>query len=133
MNPTVATVSACSKKSKIKKKPFFDDCRWKTQNVVVEGNVLPGRTRQRSHPAVLERLWLQWALLELRHVSTLVAVQGGDRGEGHHLRTEQRVAEQRLHRRLAFRGEETGNVITWDEWRSAPYDQDAGSSMNGAR
>ena len=30
-------VGVCEK-SKIKKKPFYDDCRWKTQNVLVEGN-----------------------------------------------------------------------------------------------
>ena len=38
VNPSVATVTACATKSKIKKEPFFEDCRWKTQNVVVEGN-----------------------------------------------------------------------------------------------
>jgi hypothetical protein len=26
--------------------------------------------------------------------------------------------------------EDTEHVVTWDAWRSAPYHQDAGSSMN---
>ena len=29
-----------------------------------------------------------------------------------------------------FMVEETGHVVNWDAWRSAPYGQDAGSSMN---
>ncbi len=29
-----------------------------------------------------------------------------------------------------FMVEEYGHVVTWDAWRSAPYHQDAGSSMN---
>ena len=75
MNPQVATVEACSKKSKIKKKPYFDDCRWKTQNLLVEGNAFRS-TRQDPLLRRLDGLWLQWALLELRHLSRLVAVQG---------------------------------------------------------
>lgn len=38
VNPSVATVKACATKSKIKKQPYFDDCRWKTQNVIIDGN-----------------------------------------------------------------------------------------------
>ncbi len=70
-----------------------------------------GRQRLRRRPIEdpflqrLDRLRLQRALLQLRHLSQVVAVQGGGRGEGHHVQAEQRLAEQHLHRGLAFHGE----------------------------
>ena len=92
VNPTVATVSACATKSKIKKQPFYDDCRWKTQNVVVEEQcfrVDPSKIRG----CTLKRLRFQRGLLELRHLSTLVAVSRSSGAKGHHLQAEQRLAE----------------------------------------
>ena len=38
VNPQ-ATVQACSTPSLIATKPYFDDCRWKTQNLLVDHNV----------------------------------------------------------------------------------------------
>ena len=37
MNPK-ATVKACGNASLIKTQPYFADCRWKTQNALVEFN-----------------------------------------------------------------------------------------------
>ena len=52
VNPSVATVEACGQRSNISKEPYFDDCRWKTQNVLVDGNTFRFDYSQiRSAPA----------------------------------------------------------------------------------
>jgi hypothetical protein len=38
VNPTVATLSACNS-ANIAKQPYYDDCRWKTRNVLVSDNI----------------------------------------------------------------------------------------------
>jgi hypothetical protein len=38
VNPTVATISTCNA-ANIASEPYYDDCRWKTQNVLVTDNV----------------------------------------------------------------------------------------------
>ena len=46
VNPSVAKISTCTA-ANIAKQPYYSDCRWKTQNVLVEGNCespVPGTT-----------------------------------------------------------------------------------------
>lgn len=38
VDPETATEAACRKAENIARAPFYDDCRWKTQNVLVEQN-----------------------------------------------------------------------------------------------
>jgi hypothetical protein len=133
VNPRVATVSACAKKSKIKKKPFFDDCRWKTQNVVVEDNSFEvdaskipscGPTTGCGFNGVFSNYgtYPRWSPYKAEVVEKDITFE-----------------QNNVWRNNAYTGpwsfiaEETGNTLTWDEWRSAPYDQDNGSSMNGSR
>ena len=61
-------------KSKINKQPFFDDCRWKTQNVVVDGNVFASDPAKIPWLHTIEGLWVQRAFLQLRQLSTVVAL-----------------------------------------------------------
>jgi len=39
VNPTVATLTTCANATDLAMTPYIDDCRWKTQNVTVSGNV----------------------------------------------------------------------------------------------
>ena len=38
VDPSVATLGKCTKPSLIGTNPYYNDCRWKTQNVLVKGN-----------------------------------------------------------------------------------------------
>jgi len=130
VNPKIATVKACAKKSKIKEKPYFDDCRWKTQNLVVEGNSFT---------------------MDASKISSCDPSKGcGFNGLFSNYGTyphwspyKADVVEKNItfHQNNVWRDntyagtwhfvvEEMGKVINWGAWRSAPYDQDAGSSMN---
>jgi hypothetical protein len=130
VNPSVVTVTNCAKKSKIKKEPFYHDCRWKTQNVVVEGNDF---TLDRSEIPSCTPLtgcgfnglfsnygtYPRWSPYTGKVVERAITFE-----------------QSNLWRNNTYKGdwhfmvEETGNAVTWDEWRSAPYHQDAGSSMS---
>jgi hypothetical protein len=130
VNPSVATLSACGKKSKIKKEPFYDDCRWKTQNVVVEANIFstdPSKIRgcKPSMGCGFNGLFSnygtypRWSPYHGKVVQDDITFKQNNvwrdntyRGDWH------------------FMAKEAGITITWDEWRSAPYHQDAGSGMN---
>ena len=130
VNPSVATVGACGTKSKIKKQPFFDDCRWKTQNVMVEGNAfvtdpskIPGC--KSSEGCGFNGLFSNYG-----------SYPRWSPYHGEIVQKDITFKQKNVWRNNTYRGdwhfmaEETGNTITWDEWRSAPYHQDAGSGMN---
>ena len=78
----------------------------------------------------LDGLRFQRTLFQLRHLSTLVAVHGEV------VQKDITFKQNNVWRNNTYTGdwhfmvEEAGHVVTWDAWRSAPYDQDAGSSMN---
>ncbi len=123
-------MSACATKSKIKKKPYFDDCRWKTQNVLVEGNSFEvdaskipscGPTNGCGFNGLFSNYgtYPRWSPYKAEVVEKDITFKQNNvwrnntyRGDWH------------------FMAKEAGNTITWDEWRSAPYHQDAGSGMN---
>jgi hypothetical protein len=130
VNPSVATVAACRKKSKIKEQPFFDDCRWKTQNIVVEGNAfsidpskIPGC--KPSTGCGFNGLFSNYGTYP--HWSPF---------KGEVVQESITFKQNNVWRNNTYTGvwhfvvKEAGQVATWDNWRSAPYSQDAGSQMN---
>jgi Right handed beta helix region len=130
VNPSVATVRACRRKSKIKKEPYFDDCRWKTQNVAVEGNAftidppnIPGC--KPSTGCGFNGLFSNYGTYP--------------RWSPYHGEVIQQnitFKQNNLWRNNTYTGawhfvaEEPGHLVTWAAWRSAPYRQDAGSSIS---
>ena len=130
VNPTVATVSACRTKSKIKREPYFDDCRWKTQNVVIEGNSftidasrIPGC--KPSNGCGFNGLFSNYGTYPRWSPYRGEVVQESITFEQNNLWRNNTYAGV-----WHFVAEETGRTLSWDEWRSAPYHQDVGSSLN---
>ena len=130
VNPSVATVSACAKKSKIKKQPFFDDCRWKTQNILVEGNTFttdPSKIQgcKASRGCGFNGLFSNYGTYPRWSPYHGTVVQKGIT-----------FKQNNVWRNNTYTGpwhfmvEEAGNVVSWDAWRSAPYGQDAGSNRS---
>jgi len=130
VNPSVATVSACATKSKIKKQPFYDDCRWKTQNVVVESNAFsidlakirgckPSRGCGFNGVFSNYGTYPRWSPYQGKVVQKDITFE-----QNNLWRSNSYTGSWR------FMVEEYGHVVGWDAWRSAPYHQDAGSSIN---
>ena len=133
VNPSVATEAACRKKSNINKKPFFDDCRWKTQNVVVEGNVFA------SDPVKIPLCVASKGCGFNGLFSNYGTYPRWSPYKGDIVQKDITFEQNNVWRNNTYTGdwhfmiEEYGNVITWDAWRSAPYQQDAGSTMMPSR
>jgi Right handed beta helix region len=130
VNPSVASVSACATKSKIKKQPFYDDCRWKTQNILVEGNTFatdPSRIPgcKPSKGCGFNGVFSNYGTYPLWSPYHGKVVQ-----------KDITFKQNNVWRNNTYTGswqfmvEEAGQVVTWDAWRSAPYGQDAGSNMS---
>ena len=61
--------------------PYFDDCRWKTQNLRVHRQPVRGHPSHIPQCTADGRLRLPGPVLQLRHLPGLVAVQGVRRAE----------------------------------------------------
>ena len=133
VNPSVATVEACSNKSKIKRKPFIDDCRWKTQNLVVEGNVFA------SDPTKIPLCAASKGCGFNGLFSNYGTYPDWSPYKGEVVQKAITFEQNNVWRNNTYTGdwhfmvEEHGHVITWDEWQSAPYHQDADSSIRTSR
>ena len=82
--------------------PYFDDCRWKTQNVLVHRNT-SASTRSQIAP-VPAKAAASTGLFSNYGTYPLVALQGQGRTGERHVQAEQRLAQQHLLRSLALHG-----------------------------
>jgi parallel beta-helix repeat protein len=130
VNRSVATVEACSDKANIKSKPYFDDCRWKTQNIVVDGNVF------RTDPSKIHLCvsamgcgfnglfsnygtYPRWSPYKAKVVEENITFR-----QNNVWRNNTYVGDWQ------FMVEESGHMVSWDVWRAAPYHQDSGSTAD---
>ena len=127
VNPSVATVSACATKSKIKKQPFYGDCRWKTQNVVVEANTFA------IDPLKIKGCKPSTGCGFNGLFSNYGTYPRWSPYQGDVVQKDITFEQNNVWRNNTYTGswhfvvEEAGHVVAWDAWRSAPYGQDAGS------
>ena len=128
VNRSVATVEACADKASIKEKPYFDDCRWKTQNLLVEGNVFQ---TDPSHIRLCVRMtgcgfnglfsnygtYPRWSPYKAKVVEENITFR-----QNNVWRNNTYLGDWH------FMVEEAGNTVGWDTWRAAPYNQDGDST-----
>ena len=126
---TKATVGACRKRTDISRKPFFDDCRWKTQNVVVDRNVFQMDPAQIPLCARIMGCGYNGLFSNYGTFPRWSPYKGDVVG--------QRVTfkQNNVWRENTYRGDwqfiaaEVGHTVSWNAWRSAPYNQDAQSTF----
>jgi hypothetical protein len=129
VNPSVATAGACGQKANIANKPYFDDCRWKTQNVLVEGNVFRFDHSQialcaRSKGCGFNGLFSNYGTYPRWSPYKAKVVQ-----ENITFKQNNVWRDNTYFGDWAFAVEEPGKRVDWDTWRSAPYNQDVNSSV----
>jgi hypothetical protein len=127
VNRSAATVGNCGKPSLIGIKPYYNDCRWKTQNVLVSGNNFtfdPARIGHDCTPAKycgFNGIFSQWGVWH-PYYGTVVE-DHITFGQNNHFTTNV------YHGPWHFMVRQQGTVVNWETWRSGPYRQDSGSSM----
>jgi hypothetical protein len=129
VNPTSATVEACADESNIKSKPYVDDCRWKTQNLLIEGNIF--QTDASHIRLCVHSLGCGFNGL----FSNYGTYPRWSPYKAHVVQENITFRQNNLWRNNTYIGnwlfmvEEAGNKVDWDEWRAAPYHQDIASTV----
>lgn len=128
VNPGVVTAASCAQRGNVTRKPYVDDCRWKTQNVLVEDNMFsvdPNNIALCAHATSCGFNGL---------FSNYGTYPRWSPYRGEVVAQNLTFKQNNVWRRNTYVGdwqfvaEEMGNAVDWDAWRSAPYNQDAGST-----
>jgi hypothetical protein len=129
VDPRTVTERTCNADN-IRQEPYYSDCRWKTQNVEVHDNVFehsPSRIGQECTfdnacgvMAIMSNYgtYPDWSPYTGTVVQEAITEEQGN-----------------VFRDNTYRGSwrfmpfEQNRLVTFDEWRDAPYEQDAGSTL----
>lgn len=131
VNPD-ATIQACSTPSIIRSDPYYDDCRWKTQNVLVRDNdfkldpaSVPG-CQVGQNGCGLNGVFSNWGTFPSWSPYTGDVVQQAITFEqGNEFRSNHYTGP------WAFMAFDQGSVLTWKEWTGSPLTQDRESTLAG--
>jgi parallel beta helix pectate lyase-like protein len=129
VNPSVATEKACSTESKIAEPPYFDDCRWKTQNVLVEHNVFTLDAARVPKCTVENGCGFNGVFSNYGTFPDWSPFKGEIVSENITFKQNNLWKSNSYQGPWKFMAEEAGKVLSWTAWRAAPYNQDAGSSL----
>jgi hypothetical protein len=128
VNPSKATIRSCGNSSLLNTTPYYNDCRWKTQNVMVSRNVFtfdPARIGPDCTPdkyCGFNGIFSQWGNWLPYHGAVVE----------NHITFDQNnhFASNAYHGPWRFIVQQQGQAVDWAAWRKGPYQQDAGSSMD---
>jgi hypothetical protein len=130
VNPDQATVEACSDPETVSAAPYLDDCRWKTQNLRVEGNLFQFSPSNFPDGCTADQgcgfngLFANWGTTpEWSPYLEEVVMEDITFEQDNVWRGNRYVGPWR------FMARDQGNVVTWDEWRAGPFGQDADSTI----
>ena len=130
VDPSVANIKSCNS-ANINREPYYSDCRWKTQNVLVEDNLFrfkPSDIGPSCTPAnecgfqgVFSEYgtYPNWSPYHKTIVEQQITYE-----QNNHFRANTYVGP------WAFMVYEQGNVVNWAQWQGKPYKQDKGSTLN---
>ncbi len=128
--PATATLSSCNAHN-ISHPPYYDDCRWKTQNVMIDHNEFSfspasiGRSCAVTNVCGFQGVFSQFGTYPSWSPFTGTTVENHIAfGQNNHFASNTYVGPWR------FMSPAQGNILSWAVWQESPYHQDAGSSMN---
>jgi hypothetical protein len=129
VNPRVVTTHSCNA-TNIAIEPYYNDCRWRTQNVLVSGNVFtfdPANIGPGCTPAKycgFNGIFSQWGSAPSWSPYHGTVVEN-------HITIDQNnhFVSNTYEGPWQFMVREQGKAVNWATWRKRPYDQDTGSTM----
>lgn len=130
VNPSTATVRNCGKPSLLSIKPYYNDCRWKTQNIIVSHNDFTFNAANIGSGCTPENycgfngIFSQggsWPPYDGTVVEDHITFD-----QNNHF------ASNIYNGPWRFMVHEQGHAVDWATWRGDPYHQDVGSAMNSS-
>ena len=130
VNQKKVTLHSCNA-GNIDKRPYYNECRWKTQNVLVSGNTFTFKPSDIGPDCTAAKFCGFNGIFSQYGTQPNWSPYHGTVVEDHitfdqdnHFRSNTYNGPWR------FVIHEQGNVVNWAQWRAAPYGQDAGSALN---
>lgn len=132
VNPSAVTTASCNA-SNIGKVPYIGDCRWKTQNVSVTHNAfqfIPSQVGKLCTPG--NGCGFQGIFSEFGTYPAWSPYKGTVVEQ--HITEDQNnhFSDNTYDGPWQFMAGAQGNVVSWWAWRSSPYSQDRGSTLDAA-
>jgi Right handed beta helix region len=131
VDPSQITLKSCSS-PEIENEPYYGDCRWKTQNVLIDHNVfdlVPAAVSSSCTAATacgFQGLFSEYGTYpSWSPYQATVVEQHITYDQGNHF------ADNTYYGPWQFMVLQQGNVVSWKTWTAAPYDQDRGSATRG--
>ena len=128
VDPSMATVSNCSNLRLITTEPYHNDCRWKTQNVLVSRNYFifdPASIGPDCTPAKycgFNGIFSQWGVWSAYYGTVIEKNIIFDQNN--------HFVSNIYDGPWQFVVQQQGNAVSWATWRGKQYHQDTGSTMN---
>jgi hypothetical protein len=129
VNPGVVTAETCSPAS-ISEEPYYSDCRWKTQNVEIYGNLFQHTPSNIGPKCTFENscgvngIFSNWGTVpDWSPYKETVIQEAITHKQGNVFRDNTYRGSWQF---VAF---EQNRLVSFEEWRDAPYEQDAGSTF----
>jgi Right handed beta helix region len=131
VDPSVVTTDSCGSTTKIFTEPYYNGCRWKTQNVLVSRNYFSfdaahiGPDCTAAKYCGFNGIFSKWGSEPSWSPYQGTAVEN-------HITFNQnnRFMSNIYEGPWQFMLRQQGNAVTWGTWRNSPYHQDMGSTMN---
>ncbi len=132
VDPSVATIKSCNA-TNIKQQPYLGDCRWKTQNVLVEDNMFSfrpsdiGPSCTPANECGFQGVFSEYGTYpNWSPYHKTIVEQHITYDQDNHFRANTYLGP------WIFMVYEQGNVVNWTQWQGKPYQQDQGSTLNTA-
>jgi hypothetical protein len=129
VDPSLITIDSCNA-ANIGKSPYYDDCRWRTQNVSVSKNIFDFNRSHLGHSCTAANLCgFQGMFSEYGTYPSWSPYKGTV--IGHHIAFDQNnhFSSNIYSGPWLFMAAQQGNPISVKDWRAKPYSQDAGSTF----
>jgi hypothetical protein len=132
-DPGLIKLDSCNQQN-INRQPYYSECRWKTENVLVSHNVFdfsPAEMGPSCTPA--NDCGFQGVFSQYGTYPSWSPYQGTS-VEQHITFDQNNHFESNIYNGpWEFMARQQGDVVTWKQWHDNPYRQDKGSMMNSSR
>jgi hypothetical protein len=130
VNPAEITSQSCNAQN-IMRQPYYSDCRWKTQNVMVEHNIFDlnlgavGSSCTPTNQCGFQGLFSEYGTYpSWSPYQRTIVEQHITFSQNNHF------FDNIYNGPWQFMALQQGDVVTWGQWRGSQYHQDKGSSLS---